>query len=243
MPARQFKYGGGTTDPWVTFADVPDGENRPDAYLADILRVNNSAPTNINLLNDFLMEEGETVLVWVLDANTTFINGSGTAEFLHLQGGIDFAAPAGTMLTFMLSGGEWYEINRASAGDGPSPARSVLLSLFASSIDTVNDRFLVGAGAGNTTEIQYVVPRDGALRGLHVRHNAANGNGVDVRYTVRVDGVDTALDLLLATGVTGEANITGVVAVTAGQLVSVRASPVADIVSGALGTTVIVEFS
>jgi hypothetical protein len=66
-----------------------------------------------------------------------------------------------------------------------------------------------------------VVPRDGVLRGLYARHNAAGGSGPVATYTVEVNGVPTELAVSVPTGVVGQAgNLTAQVRLQAGDRVS-----------------------
>lgn len=63
-------------------------------------------------------------------------------------------------------------------------------------------------------------PRAGTFRNLFVRHNLTNGNGNSITYTLRVNGVLTALTATLATGAVGQASdLANSVAVVQGDLI------------------------
>ena len=92
-------------------------------------------------------------------------------------------------------------------------------------------------GSGNTTSARWlsglnirelavdaaraVVPFDGTIARLRVRFAGPATATASITFTVQVGGVDTALVLVIAQGQTsGEAS--GSIAVTAGQLVSIK---------------------
>lgn len=81
-------------------------------------------------------------------------------------------------------------------------------------------------GIATTTDVyQEAMPRAGTLRNLFARHNSAGGAGPAVTYTVRVNGVATAIAVALATGAVGQAgNLVNTVAVAQGDRVSVSAA-------------------
>jgi hypothetical protein len=98
------------------------------------------------------------------------------------------------------------------------------------------------ATADTTSSYAFRSPRAGTLRNLRVRHNAANGNGTSVVYTVRVAGVPTALTATLASGAVGDAsNLIATVAVAAGDLIEVTAFKASSLGSGALNVAVACE--
>lgn len=68
----------------------------------------------------------------------------------------------------------------------------------------------------------YLAPRAGTFRNMFARHNTANGNGNTVTYTLRVNGINTALAVTLATGAIGSnSNLVTTVAVAQGDLIEV----------------------
>jgi hypothetical protein len=89
---------------------------------------------------------------------------------------------------------------------------------------TSTTRYLAPAydqGTSPTSEIGQTVARAGNVRIFTVFHNAGNGNGNDVVYTLRVNGIDTALTVTLASTDTAAVTATGAVAVVAGDVLTV----------------------
>ena len=69
----------------------------------------------------------------------------------------------------------------------------------------------------------------GALRHLHVQHNAPGGNGNFVTYTVVVNGTPTALLVNLASTASTASNVVSVVPVVVGDLVEIRVTKAASV--------------
>jgi hypothetical protein len=85
----------------------------------------------------------------------------------------------------------------------------------------------------DTTEFEMPVPRAGTAKSLFIRHNGAGGNGNDVVYTVRKNGVDTLLTVTLATGAVGQASdLVNTVAFAQGDRISLKASKALTIAGG-----------
>ena len=131
----------------------------------------------------------------------------------------------------------------------PPGAQSSVLTFGSDSIGAGADtRFLPpgfdDATAPTASEAQYVVPRAGTLQNMYVRHNAANGNGNSVNYTIRINGVATAFTLSLASGAVGQASdLVTTVAVAAGDLIDVTAVKALAIGSGNQDSIVSVELA
>lgn len=115
QPGRFFGPGTAATD-FIRVYDVPDQDVSPDAYRGDILRINNTVATTIVSLENFVMEDGELVRLWILDGNTTLQHNSGSNKDINLAGAVDYSPPANTMVTLVLYGGQYYEISRNSTG-------------------------------------------------------------------------------------------------------------------------------
>jgi hypothetical protein len=82
-------------------------------------------------------------------------------------------------------------------------------------------------GVATLTDVyQEPAPRAGTLRNLFVRHNSAGGGvGNTITYTVLVNGVATAIVVVLATGAIGQAsNLVSTVAVAQGDRISLSAT-------------------
>ena len=75
---------------------------------------------------------------------------------------------------------------------------------------------------------------------LDVRHNSPAGNGNDIVYTLRVNGVATALTLTLASTATS-GTVTATVAIAAGDLVDIEITKAASIAASPTGVVSLVE--
>jgi hypothetical protein len=99
-----------------------------------------------------------------------------------------------------------------------------------------NTRFLAPgliATATATDVLGVPVSFNTTLKNFFVRHNIAAGNGNSVVYTVLLNGVATTLTVTLATGaVTSDSDTTNQVPVSAGDVLSIRASKTVAIGSG-----------
>lgn len=78
-------------------------------------------------------------------------------------------------------------------------------------------------------ETELLVPRQGTLKNLHVRHNVPDGNGQLITYTIRVNGSDTALSVILASTASEAMNLVDTIAVNAGDQISIKVDKVADV--------------
>jgi len=78
-------------------------------------------------------------------------------------------------------------------------------------------------GAGNTTtnEVALRVTRAGVLRNLYIQQRVSNGAGVTNTFTVRKNGVDTALSAAITNGTQGE-DTSNEVSVAAGDQISLK---------------------
>ena len=87
------------------------------------------------------------------------------------------------------------------------------------------------------------LPRAGTIRNLFVQHNDPVGDGDPVVYTLWLNGVATALAISLASNAAGPVgNVAVDVPVLLGDIISVRASRVADIDDGALEIVATMRF-
>jgi hypothetical protein len=99
------------------------------------------------------------------------------------------------------------------------------------------------AGTDGTTNARHVAPRDGTLRNLYVRHGNPDGNGNNVTYTVRVNGVNTTLTVTMASTDSQASDLVNSVAVLAGQTVDVVVTKGANIGNSPDGITIQAEFA
>lgn len=102
---------------------------------------------------------------------------------------------------------------------------------------------VLGGEAGGGSEGAYRVTRAGTIRNLRVRHNANNGNGNPVVYTLYRNGAPTLLTASLATAALGDASdLVNAVAVAAGDLIQMIASKALALGSGVVVCQVVVQF-
>lgn len=97
---------------------------------------------------------------------------------------------------------------------------------------TTTTKFLTptfNSGNAGTVEFGHVVIRDGVFRGFGVFHNAGAGNGNDIVYTLRVNSVDTALTVSVASDSTDLVSILLSVAVVAGDVITVGVTKAASV--------------
>ncbi len=80
------------------------------------------------------------------------------------------------------------------------------------------------AGTDGTTNARTVVTRGGTIGRLYVRHGNPDGNGNDVTYTVRVNGVTTAIAVTLASTDGQASNLVDNVVVVTGDNVDIEIS-------------------
>ena len=109
----------------------------------------------------------------------------------------------------------------SSGAVGASP-----LILGANSVSaTTTIRYLYPGYSSNlaqTTLAQFPVPRAGTLMNLFILHNAPAGNGNAIVYTVRKNGVATALAVTLASTGSLGSDLANSVAVVAGDLIDIE---------------------
>jgi len=79
------------------------------------------------------------------------------------------------------------------------------------------------------TAIQYRAPAACKLRNMRVRHNTPAGNGLAVVYTLRINGVASALTVSMASTATDGSNLVNTVAVAAGDLIDIEVTKAASI--------------
>lgn len=108
-----------------------------------------------------------------------------------------------------------------------------VLLLGASTISaTTTTRYLVPSGpnvAAPTAAVQFRMPAAGTIRNLRVRINGTAGNGNNVVYTLRVNGVATALTCTIASTTADGSDLTNTVTVAAGDLIDIEVTKAASI--------------
>lgn len=100
------------------------------------------------------------------------------------------------------------------------------------------------AGTDGTTNARTVAPRAGTISNLFVRHANPQGNGNDITYTVRINGVLSALAVTLASDASQASNLVDSVAVAQGDNVDIEVSkPNGGVGNSPDGITVQGEFA
>jgi hypothetical protein len=85
------------------------------------------------------------------------------------------------------------------------------------------------AATARTAPVQYRSPRAGILRNLRIRQNTGAGNGNSIVYTVRVNGVASALSVSMASTANDGGPDTDTVAVAAGDLIDIEVTKAASV--------------
>lgn len=216
---------------YVTVVDLKNGvEKRANVHLHSdngaMVTVMESIPAGqVRTMERFLIHNrGDTPITMRL-----FFRGHDSVEDLVLQR----VVPAHSTLFYGPTG--WDVIVEDLSGTIGSVLIFGADSVGASGGET---RFLYPGYNGQLakpTSFGLLAPRNGTLRGLHVRHNDDVGNGSPVVYTVRINGADTLLSCSVDTGAFGTGSDTAnSVLVTAGQLIEVSASKAAALGNGAV---------
>lgn len=118
--------------------------------------------------------------------------------------------------------------------DGLDAPKSMLLWGSGSIAATTTTRYLhpgYEESAAPTYVIQFRIPMAGTLKNLYVRHTAGAGNGLNVVYTVRKNGVATTLVATLASTANDGNDLTHTVAVAQGDLLDIEVTKAASISS------------
>jgi len=135
----------------------------------------------------------------------------------------------------------------AGGGGGSGAALSDTLFWGAGQIlNTITSRFL-WPGFDNTlaqaAAPQIRAARAGTARNMRVRHNFTAGNGNNIVYTLRVNGVATALTVTLASTASDGSDLVNSVAVAAGDLLDIIATKAIDIGTSPSDITCTIEYA
>jgi hypothetical protein len=105
----------------------------------------------------------------------------------------------------------------------PQPAAQLMFGAEAVATNTTARYLYPGYinSIGQTSPIQVPVSRGGTLRDMRI-HQTGDGNGTDMTYTVRVNGVATAIAVTMASTDDVGFNVVDSVAVDAGDLVDIE---------------------
>lgn len=94
-----------------------------------------------------------------------------------------------------------------------------------------------------TTAIRWRAPRAGTAKNLRVRHNTTAGNGNSIVYTLRVNGVASALTVSLASTGSDASDLVNTVAIAAGDLLDLIVTKALSIAGSPSDITAVMEFS
>lgn len=111
---------------------------------------------------------------------------------------------------------------------------------------TTTTRFLApfyDDSLAKTSVVQFRVTRDGTLRKLRVRQNSPAGNGNDIVYTVRVEGVATALSVTMASTATDGADLVNEIAVVDGDRIDIEVTKAAGVGASPSDIMAVLEFA
>jgi len=94
-----------------------------------------------------------------------------------------------------------------------------------------------------TSPVQYRAPRAGTLQKLYVKHNTPAGNGNAIVYTLRINGVASALTVSLASTAADGSDLVNTVAVAAGDLLDIEVTKAASVGSTPQNIVASLEFA
>ncbi len=130
-------------------------------------------------------------------------------------------------------------------GTDPLPYGSIVAWGDNSVVATTTTRYLTPYyhdAEAQTSPIQFRVPRAGLFRNLRVRHNTPNGNGNAIVYTLRVNGVASALTASLASTSNDASDLINSVSVAAGDLVDIEVTKALAVGTSPSDIIAVVEF-
>ena len=97
-------------------------------------------------------------------------------------------------------------------------------------------------GLSETISTQIRIIRAGTLQNMRVRHNTTAGNGNSIVYTLRVNGVGSALGVSLASTTVDGSDLASTVAVSAGDLLDIEVTKASVVGASPSNITATVEF-
>lgn len=97
-------------------------------------------------------------------------------------------------------------------------------------------------GIAETSPTQILAPRSGTLRNMRVLHNGTSGNGNPIVYTLRINGVASALSVSLASTAAVGSDLVSTVAVLAGDRIDVEITKAASVGSSPSNVTLSIEY-
>lgn len=133
-----------------------------------------------------------------------------------------------------------------SAPSPPGSAYAILQWGATGLTSTVTTRYMTpGWGFGNagTSAIRMPIPRDGTVQRMYVLHNIPAGNGNNIVYTVRNNGVATALLVTLASTAAVGSNLISSFAVVAGDQIDIQVTKALDVAVSPSNIEIVLELA
>lgn len=155
------------------------------------------------------------------NANGAFPNGT---KYVALKAGAVSTSVTYTLPTADGSNGDVLTTNGSGVMSWTTPSAPAVTYGGNSGGNTANNSFLSPFGSGASAveaQQQIVVTRNGILKHLYANLTAAPGVGNSKTFTVRVNGVSTAISVTLTGAVTSGSDVANTVAVVAGDLVTI----------------------
>jgi hypothetical protein len=110
---------------------------------------------------------------------------------------------------------------------------------------TTTTRYLFPAyddSIAQTDPVQYRSPRAGKMRNLRVRHNDPAGNGNSIAYTLRINGVASALTVSMTSTASDGSDLVNEVPVAAGDLIDIEVTKATGVGQAPKDVTATIEF-
>jgi hypothetical protein len=174
--------------------------------------------------------------------------GSIAANRILLAGSanLNLAPNSSLILWWDTASSRWRNIGVANPSTGGSGGGAVLGWGNGNVASTTTTRFLTPWYEDSLAPIaptQWRAPRAGTLENLRVRHNVAAGNGNNIVYTVRINGVATLLSVSLASTANDGSDLVNTVAVAAGDLIDVQVTKALSVATSPTNIEAVMEFS
>lgn len=128
---------------------------------------------------------------------------------------------------------------------GTAPSTAILAWGNESVSPTTTTRYLTpwyDDDLASVAPVQWTTPRAGTIRRLRVRHNVPLGNGNAIVYTLRVNGVASALSASVASNVANGSDLVNSVAVAVGDLLDIEVTKALAVVTSPTDIAVDAEF-
>lgn len=189
-------------------------------------------------------KDGRTAIV-VFDAALTLTHNGTT---LQLPGGANIVTAAGDRAVFVQDSGDniiCVLYQRASTVTTDAAPDTLLWGADNVTASTTTRYLYPGFddSTAQTSTVQIRVPRAGTIRKLRARHETGAGNGNAIVYTLRKNGVATALTASLASTANDASDLTNSATVAAGDLIDIEVTKAVAVGTSPSDITVTAEFA